>query len=109
MPESNRTFSTLYVPPVVTTHKWFRIMTPVISGFLVLAGVLLALSVLWFRYHQLDDLPADTLLGALGVLLVTAGIAVSALANGLLTRVMLETARLDQETLSQQATNLHNS
>jgi hypothetical protein len=102
MSESKDTFASLYGSQVITSQKVFRIVTPLISGLLIVVGAGLAIAVVNFRSLGVRKLPEDILVGSLAILLVTAGIALSALANGLLTKVLLEMVKLDQETLSQQ-------
>ena len=55
-----------------------------------------------FRCRRLNNVSEDVALVVLAALLVTAGVALSALTSGMLTRVLLEAVKVDQATLSGQ-------
>lgn len=68
---------------------------PLISVFLVLAAIGLVITIIRFRFLGQKDLSEDILLAVLSFSLATAGIALSALANGTRTKLMLEAASIE--------------
>lgn len=73
---------------------------PLISTVLVFTAILLALVIVFLRFGQKNNLAEDILLAALALLLATGGIALSALANGMRTKLMLEAANIEAQYIN---------
>jgi hypothetical protein len=73
---------------------------PLISIILVLAAIALVITIIRFRFLGQSNLAEDILLAALALSLATAGVALSALANGMRTKLMLEAANIEAQYIN---------
>ena len=73
---------------------------PFISVLLVLAAIGLVTTIIRFRFLRQSNPAEDILFAALALSLAIAGVALSALANGMRTKLMLEAASIEAQQLN---------